>query len=179
MAENTITVKNRFSYVKAEGISFSKDNPKSVSRAKQSFQKEANINTIMAKYAKSGLLVDPMCVSTRMPQFGDFSAVNDFQSMQNRVLEVKRYFDSLPAVVRLRFNNSPDELLKFMSDDKNKDEALKLGLLDNALKVKYVDENGNDVTDQVAETRGLYVKGKRVNVDGTPYVKKDKVSPSA
>ena len=176
MAENIVEIKSRFSNRPKAGLSFSKDNPESVSRAKQSFRKEADINCIMSKYAKSGLLTDPMCVSTRMPQFGDFSAVYDFQSMQNRVIEVRNYFESLPADVRKRFDNDPQKLMEFMADDKNKDEALRLGLLSHDLsKIKYFrkDENGNevDVTAEVIEKRGLFVNGKRVNLDGTPYVK--------
>jgi hypothetical protein len=37
-------------------------------------------------------------------------------------------FEDLPAEVRFKFDNKPAELLKFMSDPANADEAIDLGL---------------------------------------------------
>jgi hypothetical protein len=39
-------------------------------------------------------------------------------------------FEDLPAEVRFRFDNKPAELLKFMSDPANADEAIDLGLFE-------------------------------------------------
>ena len=173
MAENIVQVKGRFSYKLSPGICFSKDNSQSVSRTKQSFKKEADINCIMAKYSKTGVLVDPSRIPTRMPQFGDFSSVVDYQGLCNKKIEVDNYFMSLPASVRQRFDNDVNKLIAFMADEKNVDEALKLGLVDNRLSdVRYIDTvTGEDITQRVIDERGLFVKGKRVNKDGSPYKK--------
>lgn len=62
-------------------------------------------------------------------QFGDFSGGEDFREIQNRIIEVNRSFDSLPAETREKFRNDPSEMLDFVADPKNADEARKLGLL--------------------------------------------------
>lgn len=171
MVNQTTTIKNRYSCPKAKGITFHKSNPKSVSRTQQHFKDEANINSIMTKYGKSGLLTDPTKTPTKMPQFGDYSEVADFQTMQNKVIEVNNYFQSLPADIRKMFDNDPQKLQEWISNPENEKEALKLGLLDNKLEnLKYVDETtGDDITQKVIDERGIYIQGKRVNRDGSPY----------
>lgn len=59
----------------------------------------------------------------------DFTNVIDFQTVQNMIIEAQHMFDSLPARIRSRFRNSPSELLDFLSDESNRDEARVLGLL--------------------------------------------------
>ena len=53
------------------GLHFSKDDPKSVSMTRQSFAKDADINTIMARYPNGGVPLDAFMQGT--PVFGDFS----------------------------------------------------------------------------------------------------------
>lgn len=175
MANKTITIKTRYTHQKAKPTIFSKDNSKSVSRTQQHFREEANINSIMDRYNKSGLLTDPAKVATIMPKFGDFTNISDFQTMQNRIVEVKNYFMSLPADIRRRFDNNPNSLLTWMSDPENTKEARDLGLIGRDLSnVRYTKEleDGSivDITDEVIQNRGLFVNGKRVNRDGTLYV---------
>lgn len=162
---NTVArkIKGRFVYEETPGIVFNSNNPKSVSRTQQHFKQEADINYIMARYAKTGVLVDPLKVVNRKPQFGDFTNVSDFMTAQNKVIEVNSYFDRLPAKIRLMFNNNVNELLLFLSKDENLAEAEKLGLVERDLsKVKYVDKDGNDITDKVIAERGIFVNGKLV-----------------
>lgn len=47
----------------------------------------------------------------------------------NIVARAKTMFDDLPSELRDRFNNDPTKLLKFLDDPNNKDEAIKLGLV--------------------------------------------------
>lgn len=142
---------------------FDKDNPRSVSRTQQHFKKDTNINSIMKKYKKSGLLVDPSIKPTAMPQFGDFTKVEDFHSLQNRLCEIQSYFNSLPVEIRTKFKNDPHQLMAFMNDEANHEEALRLGLIDNDLdNIKYTDREGNDITEAVIAKRGLFRNGKLV-----------------
>lgn len=103
------------------------------SRTKQSFAKEADINTIMARYRKTGLLVDPAALnSSRQAVYGDFSDGTDFQEFQNRIAAVQSAFGCLSASMRSRFKNDPAVLLDFIADPANAAEALELGLITKA-----------------------------------------------
>lgn len=95
---------------------------------KRSFLKDADINFIMKKYQKSGLLVDPLNPGSRRPMFGDFSNVGDFHALSGTIARVDREFGSLPASLRNRFGNDPHLLIEFLADSKNDEEAFKLGL---------------------------------------------------
>ena len=95
------------------------------SRTKQEFAKDADINNIMAKYIKTGLVP----VSTRQPTYGDFSDGGDFRSILDRVMAAEEDFQSLPSDLRSQFNNNPAELLDFLSDPANQQEAIDLGII--------------------------------------------------
>lgn len=96
---------------------------------KQSFQQECDINTIMAKYAKDGVIAH---VSRVQGAYGDFSNVEGYQLALNQVIAAQEAFDELPARVRERFGNDPANLMTFLQDVENRDEAIELGLIDKA-----------------------------------------------
>ena len=70
-------------------------NPKAVSRAKQSFGREVDINQIMARYNKDGILPSP---SGRKAFFADVSDVPDLQTTLERFNAAQEQFASLPAL---------------------------------------------------------------------------------
>lgn len=94
--------------------------------ARQEFKDECDINRIMKRAAKTGLLP----VSPVSPKFGDFSEVGDFQAAQNGVLAAREEFGRLPSDVRKRFANNPALLVEFLADKANREEAIKLGLVE-------------------------------------------------
>lgn len=101
-----------------------------VSRTKQSFAKEANINSIMKKARKTGVLVDPAAINTaRRAFYGDFSSGVTFLDVQNRIAAVKAQFEALPSDIRRALGNDPGELLAVISDPARADEAARLGLI--------------------------------------------------
>lgn len=97
------------------------------SRTKQSFAKACDINNIMKKYTRSG---DFTHVATQMPQYGDFSNVDDYQTALNKIRAAQELFMELPAAVRSRVNNDPGQFLDFVSDVGNRDEMVQLGLIE-------------------------------------------------
>jgi phage internal scaffolding protein len=103
-----------------------------VSLAKQSFREESDINTIVKRFRISGELP----TGVRMPTYGDFTGVFDFHSAMNAVALANEAFDDMPADIRLRFHNDPQEFVAFCSDEANLDEARKLGLVPAAEVVK-------------------------------------------
>lgn len=94
---------------------------------KQSFRDECNINFIMDKWKRTGEIPAAQ-VGTMRPNYGDFTNPNDYMTACNRVLDANEAFESLPSFLRDRFANEPANLIAFLSDPNNQDEAIRLGL---------------------------------------------------
>lgn len=112
-------------YTAAKRGRFVTTNQGQESRTVQSYKDECNINTIMRRYLQTGLVPS----ARGRPTYDDYSTVGDFQSAQETLQRSKELFGSLPSHLRDRFNNSPLEMLGFVHDEKNREEAQKLGLL--------------------------------------------------
>lgn len=108
------------------GISFNPKAETERSQTKQHFAEECDINNIMERYEKTGVLPE----ATRQLLYGDFSDVGSFQEAQDIVLLGRAQFDALPARVRDRFGNDPAKFLAFCEDESNRDEMITLGLID-------------------------------------------------
>lgn len=98
--------------------------PKGEDRTKQSFKEECDINNIMARYIKTGVLE---FAARNEAKYGDFTGI-DFQAAHDVVARGKTLFAELPAVVRERFENSPSKFLDFVNNPANEAEAVRLGL---------------------------------------------------
>lgn len=98
------------------------------SMTQQHFKDECDINNIIARYEQTGLLTDSLHPA-RMYHFGDYSDVKDYQDSLNFIIDARAMFDDLPARVRERFNYDPSQLLFFLADETNRDEAVRLGLV--------------------------------------------------
>lgn len=96
-----------------------------VSRTKQEFRAECDINTIMSKYVDKGIAP----VSVGVGKYGDFSGASDFLDAQLTIKAAEEQFAALPAKVRDRFKNEPMAFLEFVSNKDNYNEARELGLL--------------------------------------------------
>lgn len=92
---------------------------------KQEFKDECDINIIMKRYEKTGVLE---FVNKNEPQYVDVTG-QDFQDAMQLIADARTLFEELPASVRLRFDNDPAKLLDFVHDDSNQAEAAALGLL--------------------------------------------------
>lgn len=99
------------------------------SKAVQSEREEADINTLVRRFGITGQLPQ----NVRVPTYSDFTDVFDFQTAMNAILAAEQSFMSMPADVRSRFHNDPQEFLEFCqheTDGKltNLEEMRKLGL---------------------------------------------------
>ncbi len=104
------------------------DCSKDVVRTKQSFKKETDINNIMAKFVKTGI-ISPEALSKRQATFADVSEIGDFQECQNQIQEAHAAFMTLAPQIRARFENNPAALLDFMKEPQNREEAIELGII--------------------------------------------------
>lgn len=94
----------------------------------QHFKDECDINTIVSRYPNG---VTPYDDRKGSEVYGDFSDAElfDFRATQEKIIEAENRFNALPSDVRSRFGNNPAELLDFLNDSSNYDEAIKLGLI--------------------------------------------------
>jgi phage internal scaffolding protein len=99
------------------------------SLAQQHFKDECDINNILRQFNITGLLPE----APLSPRYGDFTGIGDYHSALNAVIAAQEQFDALPAQIRARFENDPENLINFLDDESNKDEAIKLGLIDAKL----------------------------------------------
>lgn len=96
------------------------------SLAQQHFKDECDINNILRQFNITGLLPE----SPLSPRYGDFTGISDYQSALNAVIAAEEGFMTLPAEIRATFGNDPEQLINFLDNPDNKDEAIKLGLVD-------------------------------------------------
>lgn len=100
-------------------------------RTQQQFAEEADINTIVKRFGLTGELPSPVSV----PMTGDFTGATDFHTAMNLVVQADSEFMRLPAELRRRFEHDAGNLLAFLEDPANREEAVKLGLVAPAPEV--------------------------------------------
>lgn len=96
------------------------------SLTRQSARKETEIGYILKKYTEQGVLAQ---VNPNPEHYMDVSNVGSFQESLNYVIQAQADFLQYPAQLRKKFNNDPAEMIDFLANPENKDEAIKLGLL--------------------------------------------------
>lgn len=105
----------------ANGIAF----PVEERMTSDEFAEESDINVIMARFGKTGVLPENFA----MPASGDFTGLSDFKTAMDMVVAAQQEFLKVPAEIRKRFANDPQLLMEFLEDGSNRDEAVKLGLV--------------------------------------------------
>lgn len=98
------------------------------SLTKQQFVADADINNIIARFAKTGT-IDPEILKAN-PVSGDFSEIGSYQESLNAVIHAETLFGALPAKVRDRFGNDPAAFVAFATNEKNRAELVELGLVE-------------------------------------------------
>lgn len=96
------------------------------SKTDQSFAQEADVKNIMERYRKTGQITH---LAKSQGLYADVSNIPDLNEALSRVQEAQYAFDQLPSDLRARFRNNPINMVDFLSDPKNLEEAQKLGLI--------------------------------------------------
>jgi phage internal scaffolding protein len=96
------------------------------SLAQQHMKDECDINVIIDRFGVTGQIPQ----TPVSPTYGDFSGVTDYHSALNQINATMEDFMALPAQLRVRFGHDPVQLLEFLENDQNRDEAIQLGLID-------------------------------------------------
>lgn len=103
--------------------------PPELGRTDQSFRDECNINIIVKNFIRTGAL-PPHLIQKKAAMFADVSEVGDLQDALQRVTQAREGFATLPAAIRDRFSNDPVQLLAFLEDPANRQEAIDLDIIE-------------------------------------------------
>ena len=102
---------------------------------KQSFKDECNINKIMAKFQRTGMINH---YSKHAPQYMNIPAI-EYHEALNMIAEANSMFAELPSSVRDKFANDPEKFLEFVQNPKNNDELVEMGLANPPLSSQEPD----------------------------------------
>lgn len=99
------------------------------SRTQQQYVAECDINNILQNYERTGIL--NTTTGRREPIYGDFSdeRIGDFSKAMETINGIGELMQQLPAKVRSRFKNNPAEILSFVANPNNRQEAIELGII--------------------------------------------------
>lgn len=124
-----ITIRQPYNYDTAEAsadVAFITTAP---SLTQQQFKDETDVNVIVDRFLRTG----EMPPTDARAFYGDYiNAPDSYQEALALVMAAEDGFNSLSSAIRNRFNNDPNELLSFLQDSKNYDEAVKLGIIEPA-----------------------------------------------
>lgn len=95
------------------------------SMCEQHHKNDCDINTILKKYDKTGLITH---VNNAKAEYGDFTVVNEYQENLQHVINAQMAFEELPSDIRKKFANDPGAFFEFATDPSNIDKMIEYGL---------------------------------------------------
>lgn len=95
------------------------------SLADQSQKNACDVNRIIARYKKTGQITH---TSKKQALYADLSEVTDLIGALEQVSKAADAFDALPAQLRKKLNNDPVNLLEYLADPNNDEEAIRYGI---------------------------------------------------
>lgn len=101
--------------------------PEGPSLTKQAMKDECDINLIMKRFERTGVITHNV---QREAYFADVSDVPDFAQAVEVVRKADEMFSSLPAKLRLEFDNDAAKYVAFCADPANRERMKELGLLE-------------------------------------------------
>ncbi len=107
------------------GVEYSAVLPGDEPGAKQSMKDECDIEQIVMRYKKTGL-VDHLAQG--VPAFVDVSELGDYRAVIEQVRLVERYFAGLPALVRSSFENDASLYMDYLETDPSPEDMETRGL---------------------------------------------------
>jgi phage internal scaffolding protein len=96
------------------------------SMAKQSFKNECDMNRIIAKFRKTGMIDH---IRESGGRFIDVPENLDFQTAQNVMAKATSMFEELPSDLRKKFDNDVQTFMDYVNNPENEDGMRELGLL--------------------------------------------------
>lgn len=101
---------------------------KGTSRTQRGAGRGTDIGAIIARAQTTGVISTGFSAGARPLQYLDLTSV-DFMTMNNMIVSGRQAFAALPSRIRSRFQNDPYQLLRFVENEDNREEAIRLGLI--------------------------------------------------
>jgi phage internal scaffolding protein len=95
------------------------------SLTQQHFKDETMIENVIRKHDRLGIVEH---VQRGVAQYGDFSEINEYRESMDIINAANASFAALPSEIRRQFDNDAGEFFEFVTDPKNKDAMVKMGL---------------------------------------------------
>lgn len=108
------------------------------SQTQQQFRDSSKTQNIMNRALKTGVLPG----HNRRPIFGQIPSF-DFMEAQNKVIDARAAFDSLPAKVRRAFENDPYQLIRAFENPDMRPKLEELGLVEKQASAPQSDPEAN------------------------------------
>ena len=93
-------------------------------KTQQQFKDEVDINTIVERFGVTGEMPE----MREWPTQEEYLNVFNYQEAMNITVKARETFMLMPAKLRARFQNDPQEFLQYMENSENIEESIKLGL---------------------------------------------------
>lgn len=129
-----VFVRNPYNYDKEQVSQDTGLKCEDLSKAQQHMRDECDINVIVERFGVTGKVP----VTQFEPSYGDFSGVGDYHTALNKINATMEQFMTLPAKVRAKFEHDPYQLVNFLMDEANRNEAVELGLINGEYTAKVV-----------------------------------------
>jgi len=110
----------------------------------QNHKDETDINNIVRKYNKTGLIDH---LNQFEKQYGDMTGF-DYQDAMNTVAVANTMFEGLPSAIRNKFDNDPAKFINFVDDEANADKLVEMGLAKAKVSTP-VDEGSSEPVEAV------------------------------
>ena len=95
------------------------------SQTDPSFAKECDVNNIIKKFKDTGHITH---LAKRQGVYADVSDVTDLLTATVQVQKAAEAFKTIPAALRRKLNEDPNELIEFLNNPENDEEAIYYGL---------------------------------------------------
>lgn len=91
------------------------------------WKNDVDVNKIMARYKKTGMITHLR--NAEQGAYLDLTELPDLLTAQIQLKQANEKFLEIPPQVRLKFNNDPNQLISYLQNPSNHEEAIHLGLM--------------------------------------------------
>jgi len=116
-------------------------------RVEQCHRDECDINKIIARYDRTGVLNH---VNDFEARYEDLTGL-DYQTMLNTVANANSMFEGLPSQIRNQFDNNPQKFISFMDDENNNEKMYEMGLKERPISTLDDGAKATGSLDPIAE----------------------------
>jgi phage internal scaffolding protein len=109
------------------------------SKTDPQYAEDCDTNIILRKFMKTGTVTH---LAKRQGSYMDVSNVPDLLNSLLIAQEAEKDFRNFPSEVRRRFDNSYTKFVEFINDERNREEAMELGLIPKNTSSGDLDRDG-------------------------------------